>query len=79
MRQSSRHVDTDVYSVYCHLVNTRELIQKLRELGFAESGTKKHAKFRHPDGRWTVVSKGSHEIDIDLLKKMEQQIGETLR
>ena len=60
-------------------MNTRELIRKLRALGFEESGTKKHAKFRHPDGRWTVVSKGSHEIDIDLLKKMEQQIGEKLR
>lgn len=30
-------------------------------------------------GRWTVISKGSHEIDVDLLKKMEQQIGENLR
>ena len=65
--------------MYSYSMNTRELIKKLRELGFTESGTKKHAKFRHPDGRWTVVSKGSHEIDIDLLKKMEQQIGEKLR
>jgi len=72
-------LDTNVYSAYCLLMDTRELIRKLRELGFEESGTKKHAKFRHPDGRWTVVSKGSHEIDIDLLKKMEQQIGEKLR
>ena len=60
-------------------MNTRELIRKLRELGFEESGSKKYAKFRHPDGRWTVVSKGSHEIDMDLLKKMERQIGEKLR
>jgi predicted RNA binding protein YcfA (HicA-like mRNA interferase family) len=60
-------------------MNTRELIEKLRELGFEESGTKKHGKFRHPDGRWTVVSKGSHEIDVALLKKMERQIGEKLR
>ncbi len=60
-------------------MNTRELIRKLRELGFVESGTKKYAEFRRPDGRRTVISKGSHEIDIDLLKKMEQQIGEKLR
>jgi predicted RNA binding protein YcfA (HicA-like mRNA interferase family) len=60
-------------------MNTRDVIQKLRELGFEEIGAKKHVKFLHPDGRWTVVSKGAHEIDIDLLKKMEQQIGEKLR
>jgi predicted RNA binding protein YcfA (HicA-like mRNA interferase family) len=50
----------------------------LRELGFEESGAKKHVTFRHPDGRWTVVSKGSHDIDVELLKKMEQQTGEKL-
>jgi len=60
-------------------MNTQELIEKLRELGFVESGTNKHAKFRHPDGRWTVVSKGAHEIDISLLKKIERQVGAKLR
>jgi predicted RNA binding protein YcfA (HicA-like mRNA interferase family) len=60
-------------------MNTRALINKLRALGFEEISTKKHSKFRHPDGRWTVISKGSHEIDINILKKMEQQIGEKLR
>ena len=59
-------------------MNTRELIKKLRALGFVEITSKKHCKFKHPDGRWTVISKGSHEIDIDLLKKMEQQIKERL-
>lgn len=65
--------------MYLCLMNTRELIKKLRQLGFEEIATKKHVKMKHPDGRWTSVSKGSHEIDIDLLKKMEQQIGEKLR
>ena len=60
-------------------MNTRELVKKLRELGFQEIGTAKHCKFKHPDGCWTVVSKGSHEINIDLSKKIEQQIGEKLR
>lgn len=59
-------------------MNTRELIKKLRALGFVEISSKKHIKFRHPDGRWTVISKGSHEIDKDLLKKIEQQTGEKL-
>jgi predicted RNA binding protein YcfA (HicA-like mRNA interferase family) len=60
-------------------MNTRELANKLRSLGFQEMAAKKHIKFKHPDGRWTVISKGSHEIDGDLLKKMEHQIGEKLR
>lgn len=68
-----------MYGVYYYFMNTRDLIRKLRELGFEESDTKKHVKFRHPDGRWTVISKGSHEIDVELLKKMERQIGERLR
>jgi predicted RNA binding protein YcfA (HicA-like mRNA interferase family) len=60
-------------------MNTRELATKLRSLGFQEITAKKHIKFKHADGRWTVISKGSHEIDVNLLKKMEQQIGEELR
>ena len=48
-----------------YFMNTRELIRKLREPGFEEGDTKKHARFRHPDERWTVVSKGLHEIDVD--------------
>jgi predicted RNA binding protein YcfA (HicA-like mRNA interferase family) len=52
---------------------------KLRDLGFEAISTKKHVKFKHQDGRWTVISKGSHEIAVELLKKMEQQIGEKLR
>ena len=60
-------------------MNTRELVNRLKALGFVEVGGKKHIKFKHPDGRWTSVSKGSHEISVDLLKKMEQQIGESLK
>lgn len=60
-------------------MNTRELVGRLKNLGFVEMGGKKHIKFKHPDGRWTSISKGSHEIGVDLLKKMEQQIGESLK
>ncbi|MDR1659897.1 MAG: type II toxin-antitoxin system HicA family toxin [Desulfovibrio sp.] len=60
-------------------MHTRELADKLRALGFIEISAKKHIKFKHPDGRWTVISKGSHEIDTGLLKKIEQQTGEKLR
>ena len=68
-----------VYSVYCRPMNMRELAKKLCSLGFKEISAKKHIKFKHTDGRWTVISKGSHEIDIALVKKIEQQIGEKLR
>jgi Predicted periplasmic or secreted lipoprotein len=60
-------------------MNTRELVKKLKALGFEETSIKKHIKFRHPDGRWTVISKGNHEIDIELVKRMEKQINEKLR
>jgi predicted RNA binding protein YcfA (HicA-like mRNA interferase family) len=60
-------------------MNTRELVKRLKALGFEEIGGKKHIKYKHPDGRWTSISKGSHEISADLLKKMEQQIGEPLK
>jgi predicted RNA binding protein YcfA (HicA-like mRNA interferase family) len=60
-------------------MNTRELVKKLLALGFIEISTKKHSKLKHVDDRWTVISKGSHEIDIELLKKIEQQINEKLR
>ncbi|MBQ7608581.1 MAG: type II toxin-antitoxin system HicA family toxin [Desulfovibrionaceae bacterium] len=60
-------------------MNTKELIKRLKSLGFEEIGGKKHIKYKHPDGRWISISKGNHEISINLLKKMEQQIGESLQ
>ena|GEM_PF-2646626 len=59
-------------------MKTTELVKRLKGLGFQEVGGKKHIKYRHPDGRWTVISKGSHEISVDLLKNMEKQIKEKL-
>lgn len=60
-----------MYSVF---MRTAELVKRLKELGFQEVGGKKHIKFKHPDGRWTVISKGNHDISITLLKEMEKQI-----
>ena len=59
-------------------MNSAELKKRLKELGFQEIGGKKHIKFKHPDGRWTVVSKGNHQLSIDLVKLMEKQIKEKL-
>lgn len=60
-------------------MKTAQLIKILLAKGFQEMGGKKHCKYRHPDGRWTVVSKGSHDISIDLIKQIEKQINEKLR
>ncbi|MBR4607616.1 MAG: type II toxin-antitoxin system HicA family toxin [Lachnospiraceae bacterium] len=60
-------------------MNTKDLVKLLKALGFVEIGGKKHIKYKQPDGRWTSISKGSHEISRDLLKKIEQQIGESLK
>lgn len=60
-------------------MNTKELVKRLKALGFEEIGGKKHIKYKHPDGRWTSISKGNHEISIELLKAMEKQIGESLQ
>ena len=68
-----------MYGVYLYPMNTRELVKKLNELGFKEVGGKKHIKFIHEDGRWTQISKGTHEIDVSLSKIMEKQIKEKLK
>ncbi len=60
-------------------MNTKELVKRLKALGFEEIGGKKHIKYKHLDGRWTSISKGNHEISIELLKAMEKQIGESLQ
>lgn len=60
-------------------MKTNEIVKKLVEAGFVLVSSKKHIKYKHPDGRWTVISKGAHDIDIDLIKKMEQQIQIKLR
>ncbi len=50
----------------------REVLRALQKLGFAQTSQKgSHAKFKHPDGRWTVVPiHGSKEIDRCLLRKI---------
>lgn len=60
-------------------MKTNEIIKKLTEAGFILVSSRKHIKYKHPDGRWTVLSKGAHEIDTDLIKKMEQQTKIKLR
>lgn len=65
-------------AVYTSHMNTAELVRRLRARGFQDVGGKKHIKFKHSDGRWTVISKGNHEIPTDLLKQIEKQTNEKL-
>lgn len=60
-------------------MKTNEIVKKLIEAGFVKVGGKKHIKYKHPDGRWTVLSKGVHDIDTALVKQMERQTNITLR
>ncbi|MFH0927247.1 MAG: type II toxin-antitoxin system HicA family toxin [Candidatus Micrarchaeota archaeon] len=50
----------------------RKLIRALNALGFFQkSQCGSHAKFKHADGRWTVVPiHGDKEIDRYLLRKI---------
>lgn len=50
----------------------REIIRALEKLGFiAKSQRGSHVKFKHADGRWTVVPvHGNTQIDRGLLRKI---------
>jgi predicted RNA binding protein YcfA (HicA-like mRNA interferase family) len=54
---------------------TREIEAALIAAGFQKISCKKHIKFRHPDGRQTVLSKGNKEVPYQTLKKIEKQTG----
>ena len=54
-------------------MTTRELRKKLLAAGFKLVSVKKHYKFKHPDGRRTMVSKGNKEIPKQILKQIEKQ------
>lgn len=59
-------------------MNARELRKWLKDHGFEEVSSRKHVKFRHPDGRWTVVSKGDYEVGRELPRQIEKQVGEKI-
>lgn len=59
-------------------MKTNEIAKKLLKAGFEEIGGKKHDKYRHPDGRYTVLSRGTHELSRELVKEIEKQTGISL-
>lgn len=59
-------------------MKTTELLKILEQAGFVQTnkGRKvRHLKFRHPDGRTTMVSKGKGEIPQPTLRMIEKQTG----
>lgn len=63
-------------------MKSRELIRLLEAAGFVrvetQGGRKRrgnHIKFRHPDGRWTVVSRGDKDFDKEYVKQVARQAG----
>ncbi len=62
------------------VVTVREMVRVLERLGFQrirQSGS--HATFRHPDGRWTIVSvHGGKTIPSGTLRKIIRDAGLTV-
>lgn len=52
----------------------RILIKELKALGFEEEPGSKHNKFRHPDGRVTVVPRHS-DVSMETVCRIRVQIG----
>jgi len=55
------------------LMKATELRKKLEKEGFENVSSNKHHKYRHPDGRTTMVPKGNKEVGLGLLKRIEKQ------
>ena len=63
-------------------MKARDLIRVLLAVGFVEvasqGGRKRkgnHITFRHPDGRWTVVSHGDKDFDKTYVDIVARQAG----
>ena len=66
--------------MYILPVDSREIIKKLEALGFVLVSVKgDHHKFRHPDGRLTIVVHPRKDFPLGTIKAMERQSGVKLR
>ena len=55
-------------------IKAKELIAALKRLGFQEAGGKgSHARFKHPDGRWTQVAVHPKPIPQGTLRAILRQ------
>ena len=56
------------------MVKRREVVRFFRQNGFKNEGGTNHDKFRHPDGRRTVIERHS-EISNQQFEVMKKQAG----
>lgn len=64
-------IDNTHQRVYFVFVNSAELIKKLEEAGFLLVGTRgSHQKYRHPDGRMTIVPHPKKDLGKGLVQKI---------
>ena len=56
------------------MVKRREVVRFFRRNGFKNEGGTNHDKFRHPDGRRTVIERHS-EISNQQFEVMKKQAG----
>jgi predicted RNA binding protein YcfA (HicA-like mRNA interferase family) len=64
-------IDNTHPSVYFVFVNSAELIKRLEDAGFLLVGTRgSHQKYRHPDGRMTIVPHPKKDLGKGLVQKI---------
>ena len=56
-------------------MKAREVRKEIEKAGFKLISVRKHYKYRHPDGRTTMISKGNKVIPKPTLKQIEKQTG----
>ena len=66
-------------------MKARELIKQLEAAGFRQvtsqggrRGKGNHVKYKHPDGRWTVISHGDKDFDKEYVKQVAREAGITI-
>ncbi|OGB66084.1 MAG: hypothetical protein A2Y94_09350 [Caldithrix sp. RBG_13_44_9] len=54
-------------------IDLKVVRKKLRKLGFEEFKGAKHEKWKHPDGRIVMLSRGNQDVGPTLLKSICSQ------
>lgn len=66
--------------MYIISVHSREIIKRLTDAGFVlVSSRGSHHKYRHPDGRMSIVVHPRKDYPLGTIKAMERQTGVKLR
>jgi len=70
-RPGVKRMDNTHSSVYMSYMNSAELIKRLERAGFKLVGVRgSHHKYKHPDGRMTIVPHPKKDLPIGLVLKI---------